>query len=98
MQIKITEEHIKNGVRKDISQCPIALALFDIGCHDICVSDLELVFNKSTDGEWWTYDIFPSRLPQYRKYLAFLENFDGGYNVKPFTLNIPDDILENSKY
>ena len=42
LSVDITEKHIKDGVRKDASKCPIALAITECGLFDVHVSNLDI--------------------------------------------------------
>lgn len=78
MKIKVTQEHINRGIRRDDSKCAIALALKDHGFRNPCVTDTNVCLDKN--------------LRCYRdlskRAMKFVEKYDSNKPVKPFTFVI----------
>ena len=84
--IKVTQEHINKGKRKDYSSCPIALAVKDVFPNDVIeVGQFDLTFEncdyESGNGKYLGYE-----LPNIA--CNFVEDFDAGRNVKPFDFEL----------
>jgi hypothetical protein len=75
MKIQITEKCIKNGIRRDVHCCPIALALQRAGLRDVHVSNRYIQGNGK-------FKHYAFKLP--RKAIAFIWDFDRKKPVKPF--------------
>ena len=89
MKIKVTEKHIKNGTRKSINSCPIALALKSQGYKWAFVDAdcIEAGKEKKTKTETIT------EVEYYRstaKVVNFIERFDAGKIVKPTEFTVRD--------
>lgn len=78
MKIEVTQEDIRNGKCKSFWGCPIALALARAGFKDVIVS---AAYACSKDK---TLD-FPVEA------LHFINRFDRGETVKPFTFEINEN-------
>jgi len=75
--IKVTKEHIKNGIVHCGDSCPVALALIDefgTGCG-IAVGTLDI-------------DIYEKTCPLPEKVTRFIHRFDDQEPVRPFKFNI----------
>jgi hypothetical protein len=81
MLVKVTENHIKKGVRKKADRCPIALALKDKGFWDVSVNGL-LVSAVTPSGKIVKK---VTSLPMDN----FIHNFDSGNPVKPISFRMP---------
>ena len=79
MKISITAEHIKNGKRNSCTDCPVALALLEKN-YDAYVSCRKLTVRK-TPADYHQ----PLYVPQTVR--TFINNFDGGLEVFPFSFN-----------
>ena len=52
MHVAISDRHFAQGVQGSPSECPLALALKDLGYEDVSVSRV----GSDTDGETWVHD------------------------------------------
>lgn len=83
VKIEITKSDIKKGKKQQIDSCPIALAIKrKLKARNICVSD-GVAFNLEGN-EYWV------DLPNKASY--FIDNFDDGLKVKPFSFIMTADI------
>jgi len=72
MKIHVTEKHIINGKTTNPWQCPVALAI------------KEATGRKPTViSEWYSFN--NEELPLPEKVTKFIDNFDRGKKVKPFS-------------
>lgn len=78
MTIKVTKKHIREGKRGFCRQCPVALALMN-------ATNYKRVFVSS-----YSWQLGSGKqsgtLPQRAQ--NFIEDFDGGKNVKPFSFDL----------
>lgn len=78
MIIHVTEEHIRRGVPTSVCGCPIALALNDALC------DVYLVGKDS-----FAPYLSGRKIQRFQKKAQiFIERFDAGIPVKPFSFRI----------
>lgn len=75
MTINVTQTHIDTGKKFICNNCPIALALQDVGLTGIAVSDSFIYHSEG----WF-------RTP--REVKKFIIDFDSGRVVKPFTFTL----------
>ena len=98
--VEVTKDDIRQGVRKDACQCPIAIALTraiksqiedstGIEPEDMSV---EVDFD---DIRYWNHDIsgdefnlFPVDEEDWYEIKNFIENFDLGNDVEPFVVEL----------
>lgn len=81
MKITVTESDISNGNAGDEQRCPIALAFQrTAGLTDCSVSDRMVVFT-------WKKGLRYRSLPPKARH--FIEDYDGGKTVKPFSFILP---------
>lgn len=82
MEIEVTQQDINKGIKGDICNCPIALALKRNGFKNVEVNGSDADFNVMPD-------IFVS-LPLPKKAQTFVTKFDeeGKEAVKPFGFNL----------
>lgn len=85
MRVKVTQDHIDRGVRREPCLCPIALALKDLG-----VDKPNVHFTFVRWEEWGADGIFerlclPNLPAGARK---FVKLFDEGESVKPFEFDL----------
>ena len=52
MRVAISDRHFAQGVQGSPSECPLALALKDLGYEDVSVSQVI----SDIDGETWSHD------------------------------------------
>ena len=52
MRVAISDRHFAQGVQGSPSECPLALALKDLGYEDVSVSRV----GSDIDGETWSHD------------------------------------------
>jgi hypothetical protein len=89
MKISVTKKDIQNGIRFEGEACPIALATYrKLKPNHISVEDNEIIFYLEDD-------VINFNLPV--KAQEFIENFDDGNKVKPFTFTIPDKVIKQVK-
>lgn len=79
MNIHVTAQHIMNGQRADCRRCPVALALKDATGQRYAVSTRTY---RSINDLAKNEDL-PAKARDW------IEAFDSGHKVKPFTFNIP---------
>jgi hypothetical protein len=76
--INVRQDHITRGVRYSVVSCPIALAAMEqLGLDDITIFGLSIRYGKIGGDRRWT------RLPL--DVYHFIEQFDAGKPVKPFS-------------
>jgi hypothetical protein len=51
LHVFVKEEHISSGIPKDCGNCPIALALIDLGYHSVHIEQEE--FQICKDKQWY---------------------------------------------
>jgi hypothetical protein len=81
MLIKVTESHIKNGIKEDCNGCAIALALSEAGFIGIAVSDSD---NIVCSGE--VYRV--CGMLDCNDFDSWIDQFDMGVTVNPFEFEI----------
>lgn len=75
MRINVLKRHIEGGNRRGLCSCPIALALIEqVSCKRVEVLNFARIDGKSFD------------LPAKAK--TFIQKFDAGYPVEPFSFSI----------
>ena len=82
MKIKVTEDHIRNGTRRNPISCPIACAVKEQ--HPIAVEQGWRIC--SSEIERLSHDIASIDLPQEAK--EFIDDFDNERPVQPFEFEI----------
>lgn len=89
MIIKVTEEHINKGRRRNVTCCPVALAVKGATqCTFICVGTFGMGI-RMPKKHWWSkqpnsrYDIFTPKNAS-----VFISMFDRGEEVKPFEFEL----------
>jgi len=80
IRVEITREDIKTGIRKDPCNCPIAKA-FKHSTDFIWVEVKPATITFDT-GQGYRFMLLP------RKVQKFIEKFDKGMKVKPFTFEV----------
>jgi hypothetical protein len=84
MRIRVTDNHIGKGERRSIFCCPIALAIKKrIGMRNISVG----IHQVRIEGKLF-------ELPSEAK--GFIEDFDTGRPVAPFTFDLPIEEVKES--
>lgn len=80
MKIAVTDQHIAEGEPCSPQQCPVALACIDAGFIRPAITALWITCSTSS-GE---------AIAEYTPYETwdFIERFDGGKPVKPFTFEL----------
>ncbi len=86
MKIEVTTEDIAKGVREDCHGCPIALACKRLGVRDVAV-EREAVVYRNYEGEW-----DEASMPEVGE--AFIEAFDAGRDVEPFSFELDISAVE----
>ena len=98
--VEVTKDDIRQGVRKDACQCPIAIAItraiktqieYSTGIEPEDMS-VEVDFD---DIRYWNHDIsgdefnlFPVDEEDWYEIKNFIENFDLGNDVEPFVVEL----------
>lgn len=77
MRINVTQEHIDRGVRGDCAACPIALATTEVIHERVGVVGLHIIDNDGIPIKETTV-----------KMRQFMDNFDDGKPVQPFSFNL----------
>lgn len=99
--VEVTKDDIRQGVRKDACQCPIAIALRraiksqiedstgiepeDIGVEVVDSGDIRY-WNHNISGE--DFNLFPVDEEDLYEIKNFIENFDLGNDVVPFNVEL----------
>ena len=99
--VEVTKDDIRQGVRKDPCQCPIALALrravvadledaieVDIDDIDVEVDYDEIRLWANRDYQDDEYNLFPVDEEDWYGIKNFIENFDLGNDVEPFNVEL----------
>lgn len=86
MIINVTQEDIENGIRHSCFSCPIALAVKrETGCNcSVESANFHLKARIFMMGSYEAY--FPGKEAE-----DFINNFDGGKPVKPFSFELDVD-------
>ena len=84
LKVDVTWDHIDQGVGEDPYGCPIALAIGDLP------NVMGGAFVDSTMCEFTHHDCHVCDVPLPKKARTFVQKFDSGQDVKPFsfTLNL----------
>jgi hypothetical protein len=82
VRIKVSWDHIRNGIRGKTMQCPIALALNDLGFQVAVVRKSVIILGTQEV----SHRIYPSE-----EMKNFIERFDNGERVYPkaFEIDVP---------
>lgn len=96
LRIEVTERHIEHGLRNNCEDCPIGMALqgaLNLPKDRIVTVDVETVAIRQLPQGNWGFkksNSFPAietaELPP--EAIAFIETFDRGFPVKPFTFDL----------
>lgn len=81
IKIEVTEEDIKDGVRENVKQCPVARAV-------LRQLDFAEVVEVSMGGIDINFDVPGRKFIRYKipkKVMRFIQRFDEGKSVKPFS-------------
>jgi hypothetical protein len=86
IKIEVTRQDIDKGEKGSCDNCAVARA---VNRHIDGLGGVE------SDGTIWYYNEGIHEIPTSKKVARFIDRFDEGKDVKPFTftLNAPDDIL-----
>tara|TARA_R100000908_G_C3696055_1_gene108424 strand:- start:435 stop:704 length:270 start_codon:yes stop_codon:yes gene_type:complete len=87
MKIKVTKEDIKKGRKENIKYCPIALALkrnFKTDMVEVSQDHETDQIILQIDDDQYDYD----QCDNYNDMLYFVQKFDSGLMVEPFTFKI----------
>lgn len=79
LQVKVTQDHINQGIKDDIFDCPIAHAMRGVGLENVEVSSSSCVWTK---GESWASALLPEEAR------VFVQNFDEGNGASPFEFEL----------
>ena len=77
MNIQVTQEHIKQGVRRDCHYCPVALALRET----LTEANYTGVFSTGINVDGVMH-------PTIESVKDFMDAFDGGLPVEPFSFEL----------
>ena len=95
-RIEVTEEDIKCGEKNNSETCAIALAARRALGKVVSVDDADYIYFDGIRG----YDLTPER-PARNRINSFIQAFDAGIPVEPFSFNLEVDIdsdYENDDY
>lgn len=88
--VRVTAEHIEQGVARNCERCPVALAVIDaldLTSHDAVEADCGYV-NIYRPGETWHADMPPNAW-------TFVDDFDGGRPVGPISFRLTWHIAQD---
>lgn len=78
MIIQVKQKHIKNGIKSDPCNCPVALAIKErLSTEDVIVDDLGIGIG-----------LYLETFRSTKKLESFIKNFDNGKKVKPFSFRL----------
>ena len=97
--IEIEDQDIRQGVRKDACQCPIAVTLIrsikskikkKTGNDepDICIAVNHDEINFWDEEGTYIHDLFPVNEEDWYEIKNFIDNFDLGNDVEPFCVEL----------
>ena len=78
MLVQVTKDHIKRGHRKTSGNCPVALAIRELGYEYVVVGSMTCTYAKAYHLPSQGGDL-PSEVTR------FIERFDNGVSVEPIT-------------
>lgn len=82
MQIRVTEKHIKEGIKGSCKSCPIAVAVLET------VGDAKAVNVGGSVAFIYDEDWVRQTSPLPLEAETFISEFDQGFKVKPFTFEL----------
>lgn len=83
VKVKVTQEDIDKGCKRDYLSCPIANAINrTVKGYRAEVTEVDIVLVKSTKAYYAT------TAKVSRRVFDFMQSFDLGLNVKPFTFTM----------
>lgn len=87
IQVEVGQELIDRGVQKDCSECPVALGISRNTGRFVTVSRGLITFSRGNS--------FIGRVPTPASARAFIDDFDAGRPVSPFSfpLEVPEEVL-----
>lgn len=87
VKISVTAEHINAGEQRDCADCPVALAIKDT-LHPLSIEITDDFIHFGLPGGRYS----PVHTPENVSY--FVDKFDDGQPVQPFTftLELPDEV------
>ena len=103
MWIEVTKEHIKNGLREDECNCPIALAIQDAVEQDMCDSyevstkniivtvhnnDINVHHHNNNAEMEFMFGVSPENKDEWKVINDFIHKFDDGLDVEPFNIEM----------
>ena len=103
MWIEVTKEHIKNGLREDECNCPIALAIQDAVEQDMCDSyevntknvivtvhnnDINVHHHNNNAEMEFMFGVSSENKDEWKVINDFIHKFDDGLDVEPFNIEM----------
>ena len=103
MWIKVTKEHIEDGVREDECNCPIALAVQDAVEQSFCDSyevekanvivtvhdnDINVHHHNNNAEMEFMFGVTPKNKDKWKVINDFIHKFDDGLDVEPFNIEM----------
>jgi hypothetical protein len=86
INVSVTEDHIKRGIKEDCDKCAIALAVLDaVEYRSLATGPIVRVFDPN---EIEVYGKRYSVVVDYHMVKSFISNFDSGNNVEPISFTI----------
>ena len=112
MLIDVTPEHIKDGVREDECNCPIALAVCDAVEFELSDNDIEFnniitvvhddniaIYYYTPDKEYeYQFNISPKAKGDWDYIGEFISEFDGDHHVEPFDMEFEVNQAVHNEY
>ena len=87
MRVKVEQEHIEKGKKREKEDCPIWLAMVD--CFDPTIAFAFCVTPESIK----IYSTGVHYVPLPAEAEEFIKKFDAGISVKPFEFTLDDPVL-----
>ena len=112
MLIDVTKNHIKNGVREDECNCPIALAVCDAVEFELSDNDIEFnniitvvhddniaIYYYTPDKEYeYQFNISPKKKDNWSIISDFIFHFDKDRDVEPLDMEFEVNQEVHNKY
>ena len=84
MRVKVEQRHIDDGVRRSVTECPIAQAMWGLGFKYVEVNSKHVMFSKDC-ANWIEDDVLPAEAQ------CFLNDYDMGLHVEPFEFELDEE-------
>ena len=91
MKVKVTEDHIHEGVKGSKRNCPVALAIWDAGMVDVMVGAGMADWYDAAPGKGFVSAALPESVQE------FVGDFDHGEEVEPLEFEIEGEARQQRK-